>query len=108
MLFSEFSRDSTKKNALFFVFAARKFANTGISSYLCSVKMNVLAIQVSFLRGQAVYVTTQFLNKPHPLGCGFAILSDLLFPEAVHHHLQESFTGSNITLDGNLLATCED
>ena len=27
MLFSEFSRDSTKKNVLLFVFAARKFAN---------------------------------------------------------------------------------
>jgi len=29
LLFSEFSRHSTKKNALFFVFAARKFANIG-------------------------------------------------------------------------------
>jgi len=31
LLFSEFCRDSTKKNALFFVFAAPKFAN--ISNY---------------------------------------------------------------------------
>jgi len=68
LLFSDFSRDSTKKNALFFVFAARKFANIRKYAYLCSVKMNVLAIQVSFLRGQAAYVTTQFQNKPHPLG----------------------------------------
>lgn len=29
-------------------------------SYLCNVKVNVLTIQVSFLRGQAVYVTTHF------------------------------------------------
>ena len=29
-------------------------------AYLCSVRMKVLAIQVSFLRGQAVYVTTHF------------------------------------------------
>jgi len=38
LLFSEFSRDSAKKNALFFVFAARKFANIGNNAYLCSVK----------------------------------------------------------------------
>ena len=29
-------------------------------AYLCSVRMKVLAIQVSFLRGQAVNVTTHF------------------------------------------------
>jgi len=38
LLFSDFSRDSTKKNALFFVFAARKFANIRKYAYLCSVK----------------------------------------------------------------------
>ena len=38
LLYSEFYRDSTKKNALFFVFAARKFANIGRSSYLCKVR----------------------------------------------------------------------
>ena len=36
------------------------FANIGTSSYLCNVKMDIWAIQVSFLRGQAVYVTTRF------------------------------------------------
>jgi hypothetical protein len=36
---------------------------------------------------------------------GFAILLNLLFTETVHHHLQESLAGSNITLDGNLLVT---
>jgi hypothetical protein len=39
---------------------------------------------------------------------GFAILLNLLFTETVHHHLQESLAGSNITLDGNLLVTRED
>jgi len=38
LLFSEFSRDSTKKNAPFFVFAARKFANLGNYAYLCNVR----------------------------------------------------------------------
>ena len=38
LLLSEFCRVSTKKNALFFVFAAPKFANIEINSYLCSVK----------------------------------------------------------------------
>ena len=49
-----------RKMHFFFVFAARKFANIGNYAYLCSVKIAILAIQVSFLRGQAVYVTTQF------------------------------------------------
>jgi hypothetical protein len=40
LLFSEFSRHSTKKNALFFVFAARKFANIGKNAYLCKLKGN--------------------------------------------------------------------
>jgi len=38
LLYSEFSRDSTKKNALFFVFAARKFANIGNNVYFCKVR----------------------------------------------------------------------
>jgi hypothetical protein len=62
--FSEFFRDSSKKNELFFDFAARKFGSLLTYSYLCSVRTYVLTIQVSFLRGQAAYVTTQFI-KPY-------------------------------------------
>ena len=42
------------------------------SFYLCNVKMYVLAIQVSFLRGQAV--TSLPILKPH-FECGFIFLS---------------------------------
>ena len=48
-----------------FVIQFRECCNE-ISSYLCSVKMNVLAIQVSFLRGQAA-----------SFGCGFAIFEKI-------------------------------
>ena len=42
----------------------QKFGSYEKNAYLCSVKTLVLTIQVSFLRGQAVYVTTQFI-KPY-------------------------------------------
>jgi len=38
LLVSEFCRDSTKKNALFFVFAAPKFAKIRNNAYPCNVK----------------------------------------------------------------------
>ena len=47
---------------------AEIFGSYGKTPYICSVKAYVLTIQVSFLRGQAVYVTTHF--KPHTK-CGF-------------------------------------
>ena len=49
-----------------------------------------------------------FFKQAASFGCGFAILTNLLFTEAVHHHLQESLACSNITLDGNLLVSRED
>ncbi len=68
--------------------------------------MYVLAIQVSFLRGQAVYVTTHL--KPH-FECGFTFLyRHLLLVEAVHHHLQEALAAGNVALDGNLLVACKN
>jgi len=38
--FSEFCRDSTKKNEFFSVFAAPKFGSMEISSYFCKLKGN--------------------------------------------------------------------
>jgi hypothetical protein len=38
----------------------------------------------------------------------FCYIANILFAETVHHHLQESFAGSNVTLDGNFLVTRED
>jgi len=48
-----------------------------------------LTIQVSFLRGQAVYVTTHFSYSRTAM-CGF------LLSETIHHHLKESLTQSKI------------
>ena len=59
-----------------------------------------MTIQVSFLRGQAVYVTTHFKAA---LECGFTFYRHLLLTEAVHHHLQETLAAGNVALDGNLL-----
>ena len=61
-------------------------------SYLCNVKDSLLTIQVSFLRGQAVYVTTHFKTA---LMCGFVFLS--LSAKTIHHHFQKSFATCYIT-----------
>ena len=51
----------------------QKFGIIKNTSYLCSVKMYVLAIQVSFLRGQAVYVTTRF-KAAHQVRFYFSVI----------------------------------
>ena len=56
-----------------------------------------LTIQVSFLRGQAVYVTTHF-SYSRAVMCGF------LLSETIHHHLKESLAQSNVAPNGYFFA----
>jgi hypothetical protein len=58
-----------------------------------------LTIQVSFLRGQAVYVTTHFY-KSRTENVRLWFLS-----KAIHHHLQETFAQCDVALYWNLLTT---
>ena len=74
----------------FIAFAAQKFGINENTFYLCNVRINVLTIQVCFLRGQAVNVTTQFV-KPY-IKCAALVLS-----KTIHHHFQESLFEEKFT-----------
>ena len=60
---------------------------------------NRFTIQVSFLRGQAVYVTTHFI-KAVQQSVRLCFLS-----KTIHHHFQEAFTQSNIAFNRYLSIT---
>ena len=80
----EFFHDSAIQMQEFIAFAAQKFGINQNTFYLCNVRINVLTIQVCFLRGQAVNVTTQFV-KPY-IKC-----------KTIHHHFQESLFEEKFT-----------
>lgn len=69
----DFFHDSAIQMQAFIAFAAQKFGINENTFYLCNVRINVLTIQVCFLRGQAVNVTTQFV-KPY-IKCAALTLS---------------------------------
>ncbi|SDG99892.1 hypothetical protein SAMN04487901_11479 [Prevotella communis] len=68
--------------------SSQKFGINENTSYLCNVRINVLTIQVCFLRGQDYIDTTQFV-KPY-IKCAALVLS-----KTIHHHFQESFLKIN-------------
>ena len=80
--------NSTRKKMKFRKISSQKFGINENTFYLCTVRINVLAIQVCFLRGQAVNVTTQFV-KPY-IKCAALVLS-----KTIHHHFLESFLKKN-------------
>ena len=84
----EFFHDSAIQMQAFIAFAAQKFGINENTFYLCTVRINVLTIQVCFLRGQAVNVTTQFV-KPY-IKCAALVLS-----KTIHHHFQSPFLKKN-------------
>ena len=86
----ELFHDSAIQMQAFIAFAAQKFGINENTFYLCSVRINVLTIQVCFLRGQAVNVTTQFV-KPY-IQCAALVLS-----KTIHHHFQESLFEEKFT-----------
>ena len=86
----EFFHDSAIQMQVFIAFAAQKFGINENTFYLCNVRINVLTIQVCFLRGQAVNVTTQFV-KPY-IKCAALVLS-----KTIHHHFQESLFEEKFT-----------
>ena len=63
--------------------SSQKFGINENTFYLCTVRINVLTIQVCFLRGQAVNVTTQFV-KPY-IKCAALVLSITM----VHPYIAE-------------------
>ena len=75
-----------------------------IKELVCTfaVSNNSLAIQVSFLRGQAVYVTTHL--KSH-LWAAFLFF---LFTKTIHHHFQKTFAGGDVALNGNFFISKEN
>ena len=87
----EFFHDSAIQMQAFIAFAAQKFGINENTFYLCNVRINVLTIQVCFLRGQAVNVTTQFV-KPY-IKCAALVLS-----KTIHHHFQSPFLKKNSRL----------
>ena len=84
----EFFHDSAIQMQAFIAFAAQKFGINENTFYLCTVRINVLTIQVCFLRGQAVNVTTQFV-KPY-IKCAALVLY-----KTIHHHFQSPFLKIN-------------
>ena len=76
--------------------SSQKFGINENTFYLCTVRINVLTIQVCFLRGQAVNVTTQFV-KPY-IKCAALVLS-----KTIHHHFQSPFLKKNSRLIAEIM-----
>ena len=66
-----FSRLS-KKNIIFYAFAARKFGSYQKNTYLCNVRMKVLATPLS-AGSKALQILLHLNKRLHHVWCGFFI-----------------------------------